>query len=354
MSRRWHWLLIAWIALAASEPAAAHAIGISRGAYQSSAQGFTATLVFAHTELATAISGLDSDSDGRISSAELNAHRSLLDHALMPGVIMRGANADCITEVDTAELTDNDGLQVALSFRCPPARTGYTLLFNLFDTLSSGHRHLATIETPSGATTQVLYQAAPSLAVARQDRLTTRDVGWPLVGLGIEHILTGYDHLVFLFGLLIVARRWRDLLGVITAFTVGHSITLAVATLGYWLPSPRLIEPLIALSIVYVGAENLLARKNARRWPLTLGFGLVHGFGFAGVLNEIALPSAQLPLALLAFNGGVELGQLLILVIALPIVFALRRRSWFEGSGVRTLSAMIALAGLGWFVERVL
>ena len=87
---------------------------------------------------------------------------------------------------------------------------------------------------------------------------------------------------------------------------------------------------------------------------MTLTFGLVHGFGFAGVLSDIALPTAQLPLALLSFNGGVELGQLLILAIALPAVFWLRRQVWFARQGVRTLSAAIALAGLGWFIERVL
>lgn len=347
-------LLLFCCALVGSQSAAAHAIGLSRGDYSLSDDGVTATLEFAHTELASAIAGVDSDGDGRISAPELLQHRLLVDQAIRDGVKLSASAATCASTVSSAELTDNDGLRVVQVFRCAVGTDGYSLQFALLDRLSPGHRHLATAVQRGAPITSVLYQASPSVLLSGPHRHASGSVGWPLVKLGVEHILTGYDHLVFLFGLLIVARGWRDLLLVVTAFTLGHSITLGIATLGIWMPSSSVIEPLIALSIVYVGVENWFVRDDARRWPLTLAFGLVHGFGFAGVLSEIALPSAQLPLALLSFNGGVELGQLLILCVALPAVFWLRRRAWFARQGVRALSAAIALAGLGWFIERVL
>ena len=135
-----------------------------------------------------------------------------------------------------------------------------------------------------------------------------------MLKLGVEHILTGADHLVFLLGLILVGGSLRSLVGVVTAFTLAHSITLALAALSIFAPSPRLVEPAIALSIAYVGVENLFVNDASKRWRITFPFGLIHGFGFAGALREIALPRAQLPIALVSFNLGVELGQLGVLV----------------------------------------
>jgi hydrogenase/urease accessory protein HupE len=171
--------------------------------------------------------------------------------------------------------------------------------------------------------------------------------------MGIEHILTGYDHLVFLFGLVLLGGRPRAIVLVITAFTVAHSITLALATLGVWAPSPRIVEPAIALSIAYVGAENFFVTTAERRWRITFPFGLIHGFGFAGALREIGLPKAQVPEALVLFNLGVEMGQLAVLALVLPLIYWLRRFEWFRGRGVKGLSAAILLVGLFWFVNRV-
>ena len=171
--------------------------------------------------------------------------------------------------------------------------------------------------------------------------------------MGIEHILTGYDHLVFLFGLVLVGGRLKAIVAVITAFTLAHSITLALATLDVWAPSPRFVEPAIALSIAYVGVENFFVQNAERRWRITFPFGLVHGFGFAGALREIGLPRAQVPEALVLFNLGVETGQLAVLAVLLPLIYWLRRFDWFRGRAVQVLSASVALAGLAWFVHRL-
>jgi hydrogenase/urease accessory protein HupE len=176
---------------------------------------------------------------------------------------------------------------------------------------------------------------------------------WGFFKLGIEHILTGYDHLVFLFGLVLLRARLRELVGVVTAFTLAHSLTLAVAALGLFVPSPRLVEPAIALSIAYVGVENLLVKDGKHRWRVAFPFGLLHGFGFAGTLREIHLPRAAIPGALVAFNVGVEAGQLFAMALVVPLVMLVRDQAWFEPRGVRVLSAAVALAGCVWFVLRV-
>jgi hypothetical protein len=140
---------------------------------------------------------------------------------------------------------------------------------------------------------------------------------------------------------------------VVTAFTLAHSITLGLAVLGVWAPSPRIVEPLIALSVAYVGVENQFVKDAEKRWRITFPFGLIHGFGFAGALGEIQLPKADIPKALLGFNLGVEVGQLGILAVVLPMIMHARKREWFEKRGVRHASWAIAALGLVWFVLRV-
>lgn len=177
--------------------------------------------------------------------------------------------------------------------------------------------------------------------------------------LGIEHILGGYDHLLFLAGLLLVCHRWRSALWIVTAFTLAHSITLALAGLGLVAVPGRLVEAAIAATIVYVGVDNLLrgrdGREPAARWLLTFVFGLLHGLGFASALAGIGLPRGmQSVVPLLSFNLGVELGQLAVAAVALPLLFWLRRFPLFVKAFVPALSAVVALAGAWWLLQRVL
>jgi len=163
---------------------------------------------------------------------------------------------------------------------------------------------------------------------------------------------------------LLLGGSFRQLVGIVTAFTVAHSVTLALATLGWVVPPPRLIEPLIALSIVAVGVENLLSLRAplsaqrvraaiGHRWRLTFGFGLVHGFGFAGALRALELPRALLAPSLLTFNLGVELGQLVIVALAWPLLRWLRGLRWMWPDGIRWASAGVAALGGYWLLERV-
>jgi len=173
---------------------------------------------------------------------------------------------------------------------------------------------------------------------------------------GMRHILIGPDHLLFLLGLLLLGGTAKQLLFVVTAFTVAHSITLSLAVLNVLNPSPQIVEPIIALSIVYVGVDNLMARggKDVRVW-IALLFGLIHGFGFAGVLREMGLPSGALGWSLFSFNLGVEFGQLLVVVVVASILVAIRSRSAVMGDRIAIAgSVMVIVAGTFWFVERVL
>jgi hydrogenase/urease accessory protein HupE len=172
---------------------------------------------------------------------------------------------------------------------------------------------------------------------------------------GIHHILIGPDHLLFLVGLLLLGGSIAQLLVVVTAFTVAHSITLSLAALNIMTPSARVIEPAIALSIVYVGADNLTVSggRDVRAW-IAFAFGFIHGFGFANVLRDMDLPARALGWSLFSFNVGVEIGQLLVVVSVASLLALLRSRS--EAAGRRLAfagSVVVIAAGTFWFVQRV-
>jgi hydrogenase/urease accessory protein HupE len=170
--------------------------------------------------------------------------------------------------------------------------------------------------------------------------------------LGVEHILTGYDHLAYLLALLIAGGTLRQNVKIITSFTVAHSLTLALATFGVVNISPSIVEPLIAASVVFVGLENLVRRRFAARWLVTFGFGLVHGLGFAATLRELGVGTFALPL--LSFNVGVELAQIAIAALVLPLVWRLERRPAFALKHVPAFSLLITFAGIYWFLARTL
>ena len=180
--------------------------------------------------------------------------------------------------------------------------------------------------------------------------------GWQFVKLGVAHILGGIDHLLFVFCLVIPFRRFKPLVLIVTAFTVAHSITLASAALGIvpdalWFPP--LIETLIAASILYMALENILGAQLHRRWLIAFGFGLVHGFGFSFALKEsLQFAGPHLAVSLFTFNLGVEVGQVLVLALAVPLVNYAFKRVVAERVGIIILSAFVAHTAWHWMVER--
>ncbi|MSU65921.1 MAG: HupE/UreJ family protein [Opitutus sp.] len=197
--------------------------------------------------------------------------------------------------------------------------------------------------------------AVPTAAVATQGEMPT---AWGFVRLGIEHIWTGYDHLLFLFALLVVCWSFRSIVAIVSCFTLAHSLTLALAVLN-WVNLPsRITEPAIAASIVFFGVENLFRRgaEPPGRWALTFVFGLIHGFGFASVLRDLGVGGGGegVAIPLLTFNLGVEIGQVAVAAIVLPVVWRLRKNKTFVSCGLPALSFGVSLAGLYWLLQRTI
>lgn len=179
---------------------------------------------------------------------------------------------------------------------------------------------------------------------------------WSTIGsfilLGIEHILTGYDHIAFLIGLIVVGLSFREVLKIITAFTIAHSITLLLAALQILSLNSRFVESVIALSICYIALENLFKKKVKYRWLITFCFGLVHGFGFASALQELIVGKANLVLSVVSFNFGVETGQLMIFFILLPVLHLLKQKMEFR-KVTAGVSVVIFILGFAWLIERL-
>jgi hydrogenase/urease accessory protein HupE len=178
---------------------------------------------------------------------------------------------------------------------------------------------------------------------------------WSFLTLGVHHILTGYDHLVFLAGLILAACTFRQLLVALTAFTAAHSVSLALVVIAGARAPSSVVEPLIAASIAWVGLENLLRKQPHTRWILVFGFGLIHGFGFADALIELGFGTsmADIAAALISFNGGVEIGQLAAAGAMLPLVWIARSRPAWHRRLVPACSLLITIAGAYWLVDRL-
>ncbi|MBI2891670.1 MAG: HupE/UreJ family protein [Nitrospirae bacterium] len=238
-----------------------------------------------------------------------------------------------------------------MEFACPAPPQSLTLRAPLAQAFLPNHRHLALLRGVREETTLLFGPG--------REEIQLEDVGGRLspwrqvpvfLRLGIEHIFTGFDHVLFLIALVLGATGLRSLVAIVTSFTAGHTVTLAAATLGYVSLPPRVVEPLIAASIVYVGIENLV-KVSKRRWLLTLAFGLVHGLGFSSVLVDMRIPRPLLATAVAGFNVGVEIGQVAIVGALYPALRAAARYAWHPRL-VRYASAAVLLAGSYWLLER--
>ena len=248
---------------------------------------------------------------------------------------------------------NSNSISVTIDFACPAGVRVLTLRDDSFDVLGSDTHILAKIEH-DGSTEQFAFatenrEARFSLNAAPA---AADGVGSFFV-LGIEHILTGYDHLLFLLALLITGGTAWSLLKVATAFTLAHSLTLTAAALDLIVLPGRLVESAIALSIAYVALENIVLRDRgmSKRWLVALVFGLVHGFGFSSVLKELGLPRDGLVGSLLLFNLGVEAGQAIVIALAIPALMFLQRVAW-RPQAVRAMSAAVLVVGAVLFVDR--
>jgi len=317
---------------------------------------------------------LDADSDHAITWGEVRAReRDLFGYALGRLQLDDGA-ASCPLVPGELRVDDHsDGAYAVLEFfaACaqPPVRLGvdYCLLFDI----DPSHRGLLRLDADGISRSAVLSPTGPAQSRQQFDLTQTSrlDTFRQFAGDGMHHIWIGYDHLLFLISLLLPAvltRRdatWQPVaslrsallgvLAVVTAFTVSHSITLTLAALDLIdLPS-RLVESGIALSVLLASLNNVWPIVTRRGWVLAFAFGLVHGFGFAGVLGDLGLPRGALTLALAGFNIGVEIGQLAVVLAVVPLIYLLRHTHFYRPGILVGGSSTIALVAGVWFIGRV-
>jgi hypothetical protein len=296
----------------------------------------------------------DADGDGTVSQADLDARRPALEVGLWDAVPLTAGGAPCTRKEHAARVYETY-VELTATFACPPGplRQTYTVL----SILPSNYR--VVLGTSEGGGGQLFADSLrQSLEIPERGASDSGPVSpglWGWIQLGMKHIFQGIDHLAFLVALLLVGGRLRQVLGMVTAFTVAHSLTLGATALGFILLDAgraRWVEAAIAASIIYVAAENLLRREHRHRALITFLFGLVHGFGFASALSAYGL-GTQVASGLLGFNLGVEAGQAVIVVALLPLVRLIQRRPKVNLWTVRVLSSVILCAGVGWLVVRL-
>ena len=341
---------------------AAHDPGLSSLAVRPWRNSLEVTLTLAVRDAAQ-LAELDEDHDGIVTQAEFAQTRSQLETAVARQLFIAADGKIAKHSSIHSRLDGNNNVEVRLDFGTTTF-SSLEIQSKLIASLALGHRQYLEVQNLRGKTIfERLLSAAANRATMQRPHTDASTAGLEAVRsftnflcLGVKHILTGYDHLLFLFGLLVVARGFASSLGIITSFTIAHSITLAVATLHPVQIPSRIVEPLIAASIVFVGIENLLRGDipTARRM-VAFGFGLIHGFGFASALREAGIGSGtgSILLPLFSFNLGVELGQIMVAAAALPIIWKLRENPMFIARWAPACSAAVVLLGSFWFVQRV-
>jgi hydrogenase/urease accessory protein HupE len=248
-----------------------------------------------------------------------------------------------------------EGVRVEWQFRGRPART-LTIASSVAAHAPRGHRQLVSVRTSAGVVLaeQLLDSASNSVTVTLTDS-PARGAALRFFTLGIHHLVTGYDHVLFLAAMLLVVARFAEAAAIVTAFSAAHAVALALASFGLVTVPAEVVEPLIAASVIWVGVDNVRKRDAGRRWQPAFAFGLVHGLGFASALSELnrADGGPSLVLQLACFNAGIEAGQLAIAAVVLPLLW--RARAWpLAAARLRTIGSMcIVVAGGYWLVERL-
>ena len=317
------------------------------------------------------ITNLDADQDGRLTRAELRAGTPAIRRFLREHVRVEidgqaselGEPLESVwpnPSVDPIPAPEWHAAESLIAFpfrhRVSTSPHEIALTFTFFPQLGARHTVLGVFEH-RGQTQEVTFtEGEPdylfdaSYTAAAPPKETIPAAVSRFLRLGVEHIFLGYDHICFLLALIVVSRL-GDLVKIITSFTIAHSITLILAALKVVTLPQRFIECGVAATIVYVAVENLWRKNITHRWVLTFFFGLIHGFSFANVLARLDLPREATIRCLLSFNVGVELGQLVIVLAALPLLLLVSKQSY--GSKVKAaVSLAVAIFGLGWFIER--
>jgi hydrogenase/urease accessory protein HupE len=339
-------------------PAYAHEIGLSLVELRLEPDRLSAQLTFAQSEVEALVPAAAKAGSNRIPTAP--PARAALEELALSALEITVDERPLQASNVAIQPEPNNTIQFRLSF---PTVAGSRLAVRstLPARLTAGHRQFLVVRSQTGKTLaeRILDGKSETFQTALGG-LTLPEAGQgsfrQFLGLGVEHILTGYDHVVFLLALLLAGGAFWNTAKVVTSFTLAHSITLGLAAMDVVRIPSAIVEPLIAVSIVYVGVENLLQRDLRWRWLLTFAFGLVHGFGFASVLRELGVGAAGVGVVapLVSFNLGVELGQLGIMLLVLPLIWKLRAEPFFVVRCVPACSLLVTLMGGYWLLQRTL
>jgi hypothetical protein len=316
--------------------------------------------------------GLDRDGNGKVTWGELKSSQAALQNYVQGHLHLTGAAGPCrlsFAGVEVNDRVDGSYLWLPITADCGGALRRLSIDYTLLDAEDPSHRGLLTLFANGTAQTAVLggtagirqlelNQASPWSAFAEYLRA------------GIWHIWSGIDHLLFLLSLLLPAvlvrrqHRWDavpiagpaflNIVKVVTAFTLAHSITLSLAAFDVIRLPSRITESVIAASIIIAALNNVFPRVTEGRWRIAFAFGLLHGFGFASVLAEMGLPKGARLISLVAFNLGVEAGQLAVVLAVMPIAYFLRASNFYRRGIMPWGSSAIACLALFWFVQRAL
>jgi hypothetical protein len=309
--------------------------------------------------------GLDANKDGEVTWGEIREHTAMLrDYAFKRLALRSDSNSIPLALTDLQFNKRPAGAMVVLFWQAPlPDRTPVTLEYNFGFDYDGGHQCILSFQNRT--------------AVLTKDRRTFEALGVPaslaasfpnFVRIGVLHIFEGIDHICFLLALMLPAvwrrteRGWEavgtfqaafiSIAKIVTAFTVAHSITLAIAALRIVVLPSAFVESVIAFSVVVAALNNLWPLWTDRSWMVAFGFGLIHGFGFASALADLPAGAASLAISLAGFNIGVEIGQLCIVLVFLPLAFLLRESWFYRWCAVRAGSIGIASVAAVWLVER--
>ena len=356
--------LCGWLAallISVASLALAHDPGLSTVTVKVLSGRFVVEAIFARADI-EALVPLDMNHDRKVSAQEWQQADPLLESLLRDTLVVRGNDGTTsMTEIGF-QLDENDNFRVAGNVRAENAKA--TLESPLLKQLPRGHRQFISVLSNQGTPVGEALLTAENHALEvnagtaeEPGHLQSAATFGGFFFMGVEHILTGYDHLIFLFGLLIAMSQFRATLWVITCFTLAHSATLALAAFDLVRIPAHIVEALIAVTIIYVGVENLLRLHNPTgRWRLALIFGFVHGLGFATDLKEkvAGMVGEKIVLPLVSFNLGVELGQMAVAAVALPLIWWLRSQPVLVRGLVPACSTLVIVAGAWWLVERTL
>ena len=256
-----------------------------------------------------------------------------------------------IENSDVETINDRQFAVINLNYRLEQRPQKLILDYNMFlDDSDPSHANYATIKLDGKQQEAVLSYESRELAIGE---VTFIQSATQFLLLGLEHIFTGYDHILFVISLLFGAKTFKNILSLVTAFTIAHSFTLILATLEIVQLPGRFVESAIALSIIYVALINIFSPDSKHQPWLAFGFGLIHGFGFAGILSEMRLDGNHLATSLLSFNIGIEIGQLIIVSVIFPILLWVKKLTFKPVKWVIPGASVAILAfGLVWFFER--